>query len=514
MIRLNVLFLLLIFFSSCSKQLRQDRPNIILIYTDDMNFDDLGIYNAQVLTPNIDTLANQGMIFNRYYASSPVCTPSRYGVLTGRYASHSSSLLERYDVTDPAFLRWNTHIQEADPTIAHLLSNHGYKTGMVGKYHNLDNEPLQTNCSLLDPKSLEGKQCIQANYNVMVDTVRTLSGFDVVDRLYANNLHALALPKELQHHNMEWVLEGALDFIDQNHNDPFFLYMATTIPHGPPPLASMNASSFITTSGYLQNPPETGIDRESIFRRVKDAGLPESAAVYTWLDDAVGEIVEKLKVTGQYENTMIIFASDHSGAFGGRGKMTNYEGGVNTPAFVWWPGRIKPNSQSEALVANIDLGPSILDAAGVVIPSDYIMDGFSAIPLVTGQTDQIRESVFLEITYSRGIVTDRYKFLATRFPKHIQDKITNDNYDLWNQEGLHATSDTLHGISRSRYNAHELYPAYFDQNQLYDLVQDPGEQTNLAEVEEYRSLVDQFTKELSDYLNRFPHSFGEFKSAL
>lgn len=489
-----------------------ERPNIIVIYTDDMNMEDLGAFGGEVLTPNIDALVAEGAKLVNYYAAAPVCTPSRYGLLTGRYASRSLALQVDYPATGPAFLRWNTHILPGDQTVAHILKAQGYVTGMVGKYHNIDNEAMQEYCDELDGESNpDVMRCIQKNYIMLQDHIKRITGFEYAESLYANNLHALGLPKALRFHNMEWVTQGALNFLEQHRSEPYFLYVATTIPHGPPPVASMKADPRITPMGYLENPPDVQPERESVFQRVSAAGLPEEAAVYTWLDDAVGAIRDKLKETGLAENTLIILASDHSGAFGGRGKMTLYEGGIHTPALMWWPGKIPANSVVDGLAANVDIVPTIFDAAGISPPEYYVVDGVSLLPMATGQQEQVREDLFLEITYTRGILSGSWKYVAIRFPDYIENQITPENTEAFNQEGLAATEDVIHGTMRSRYNAHELYPGYFDRDQLYNLATDKREQRNLASDPQYADTLKSLQNKLSEYLAKFPHRFGEFK---
>ncbi|MER2491796.1 sulfatase family protein [Catenovulum sediminis] len=489
----------------------QKKPNIIVIYTDDMNFSDAGVFGGKVLTPTIDKLAQQGAKLNRYYANSPVCSPSRYNILTGRYASYSHSLRDQYPKSEPAFLRWNTHIEEEDTTIAELLKDSGYVTGMVGKYHNFDNEAVQLpNSEDSNARDIAVAKRIKTNYQNAIRAIKQTTEFDHIDRIYANNLHALALPKELQHHNQEWITEGALNFIDKNYDKPFYLYLATTTPHVPAPVLSMKADPRITPQGYLAKAPQVQASRESVFARTKQAGLPEEAAVMLWIDDAITSIINKLSSHNLLDNTLIIFASDHSGAHGGRGKMTNYEGGVNTPALVWWPDKIKPQ-QVNRLVSAVDIVPTILEAAGVN-DEKITLDGKSMLPLLTGKVDKLRDEAYLEITYTRGLVTEKWKYIAVRFPSKIQ-KDAQSNPGKYNQEGLLKTNDALAGIVRSRYNAHELHPHYFDFDQLYNLEQDPKEQHNLANNPEYASILTDLKKRLSLYVTPMPHDFGEFKKS-
>lgn len=489
---------------------KTDKPNIIVIYTDDMNFEDAGVYGGDVLTPTIDKLANEGARFNRYYAASPVCSPSRYNVLTGRYASHSDHLKKQYPAHEPAFLRWNTHIDENDTTIAKYLKESGYVTGMVGKYHNIDNEPSQLKNALdANPNDPAVKHRISANYQNLRSEIQQTTGFDYVEHIYGNNLHALELPKALQQHNQEWITEAALDFVDKNADKPFYLYLATTTPHVPSPIESMKSDPRITPAGLLDKAPQVQASRESVFKRIQKAGLPESAAVMLWIDDAIKALLDKLEAEDILDNTMIIFASDHSGAHGGRGKMTNYEGGVNTPAFVWWKNKIKPGQVINSLASSVDIVPTILQAAKVK-SEDKLLDGTSWLPMLTGKVEKVREEAYLEITYTRGIVTDEWKYIAIRFPSDIQRQIGEDTSTV-NQEGLAVTHDALSGAMRSRYNAHELHPGYFDHDQLYNLKTDPNERTNLAYDPQYANVLTMMQQKLKKYAENMPHAFGEFK---
>lgn len=487
-----------------------NKPNIIVIYTDDMNDHHLGAFGGDVLTPAIDKLANEGTKLSRYYASSPVCSPSRYGLLTGRYASQNLSLLEQYPTDQPAFLRWNTYLTQGEKTIAHYLNEQGYVTGMVGKHHNYNNEPVQVNLADdADPSNSENAAAIKKNYLDHHKVIKQTTGFDVLDRLYANNLHALGLPKSMQEHNQDWITEGAVNFIENNSGKPFFLYMATTTPHGPDPLQSIKSDPRITPAGLLEQPPVAQPSRQSLLQRVKDADLHEGKATLLWIDDAVDSIVKKLQSEGVYDNTLIIFASDHNG---GKGKMVNYEGGVNTPAFVWWQGgNVNSGKTIDALTSNVDILPTALAAAGVKdVPSE--LAGENWLPLLQGKQKTLRDSVYLEITYSRAVVTDEWKYIAVRFPEHIRQQIPDERPDIFNQEGLPETNDALAGVVRSRYNAHKIYPGYFEFDQLYNLSTDPNEQINLANQAQYKRKLLEMQYVLSNYIKDFPHEFGEFKA--
>ena len=213
-------------FSGCTKEER--KPNVVIIYTDDHNFEHIGVYGGNVLTPNMDRIANEGALFNRFYVTSPVCTPSRYSLITGRYAVRSKVLQKRQPTDQPAFIRWNTFLSKEDRTSAHLFKEAGYVTGMVGKYH-IGGEfgYIGGNESYDDPAV---KDTIAAIYRKWQQNVKDVAGFDYVESLYGNNLHIIGVPKSMQYHNMEWITKGAIDFIDQQKDKPFFLYIPSLPP--------------------------------------------------------------------------------------------------------------------------------------------------------------------------------------------------------------------------------------------------------------------------------------------
>lgn len=496
---------------ACNEQpenIKPTKPNIVVIFTDDMNFKDIGALGGEVLTPTIDSLMIKGVEFTNFYDCSAVCSPSRFNLLTGKYASRSKSLLRQFPEKDPAFLRWNVDIDKGERTIAHVLKENGYYTGFVGKYHNLDNEKLQEHVDPnADMNDAKVQNIIAANYQKLKDTVQVTSGFDYVENVYINNLHALALPLSMQYHNMDWITAGGLDFLEKAEDKPFFLYFATTLPHAPAPISSMYADSRITPSGLLDEPSNVQPLREDVFKRVEDAGLPKEQAPYTWLDDAIGTIVSKLEEKGVLENTIILFASDHGG---NKAKMTCYEKGARAPAFIYWKGHFNETTKVNQLTANIDFAPTIYDLCGIQSYGDEYMDGESLVPLLSKDTSGWRENLLLEITYSKAVVTDEWKYIAVRFPQKTQEKIKNDTINLYNHEGTLYSSNNPDGKLKVRYKADELYPAYFDYDQLYNLKTDPGEQYNLANDPNYEHILQKMRLELKGKLSGFNHAFGEF----
>ena len=446
----------------------------------------------------MDRIANEGARFNRFYVSSPVCTPSRYSLITGRYAVRSKIIQKRQPTDQPAFIRWNTFLSKEEKTSAHLFKEAGYVTGMVGKYH-LGGEfgYIGGDESYDDPVV---KDTIAAIYRKWQQNVKDVAGFDYVESLYGNNLHIIGVPKSMQYHNMEWITKGAIDFIDQNKDKPFFLYMAPTLPHVPGPLESLKADPRVTAAGMLDE-PITGVQatRESVFERTRAAGIDDENAPMTWLDDGIGAVLERLEKYGLMENTIIVFASDHQSP---RAKMTCYDYGANAPGAIMWKGKIKAGQVHDALVTNVDIVPTILDLAGIDQPADYKTDGKSWTGLLGGNESNLHESLYLEVVYQRAIVTKDWKYIAVRFPDRVNEIITPENRTEFTIEGKKG---------KDRYHNETQFPGYYDDDQLYYLVDDKDEQNNLAKYLKYAEKLEEMKQIMRDHSKDLPYAFGEFK---
>ncbi|OHB77402.1 MAG: hypothetical protein A2Z25_01185 [Planctomycetes bacterium RBG_16_55_9] len=487
------------------------RPNVVLIYTDDQDNNEVGCYGGNVSTPHIDSLAAEGIKFTRFYPSSPVCSPSRYSVLTGRYASRSRGLQSQHPTTDHAFIRWNTPFVAGEETLATMLGRHGYVTGMVGKWHNGEPKlkPIPPDADATDPqvakrvKDIDRKTC---------EHIRRCTGFDYVDGIYGQNITWMPIPSSLQVHNQDWLTSCALRFIQQNARRPFFLYMATTLPHAPNPLTSLKADPRITPAGYLDEAPNVQPSRADILHRADEAGLRKEDfrrgtwAAIAWLDDGVGAILHKLDEFGLTENTMVIFTSDHAN----RGKMTCYAGPV--PCIVRWKSRIPAGMVCDELVSNIDVAPTILSACGVSPPGNHKLDGSSWQPLWQKTDTSWRDSLLIEITYTRGVLMKDWNYVAIRYPETITKTITPENRRQFSQEGTRVSQGSRQNES-VRYNADRDFPGYYDYDQLYDLRADPKQQENLAGDPKYAARLRDMKERLCRYCEVLPHPFGEFRPA-
>jgi len=365
------------------------KPNVVFILTDDQGYGDLSIHgNPHLKTPNLDSIANDGARFTRF-CSSPVCSPTRSSLLTGRYNY-------RTGVVDTYLGRSMMHSREV--TLAEMLKPAGYKSGIFGKWHLGDNYPLRSiDQGFDDSVVINGGGLMQPG-----DVPKEISGVEpsYFDPVLSRN----GKWEQQKGYCTDVYFREAIRFIDENRTRPFFCYLPTNAPHTPLQVAEELAEPF------------------------RKLGLNETTAkVYGMVsnvDKNVGNLLEHLKSRGLDQNTIVVFMTDNgpqqprfnSGLRGLKGSV--YEGGIRVPFFVRWPGRIAPGTVVDRLAAHIDFAPTVLDACGVKTKS--AVDGRSLMPLLTGQkTNWSNRSLFIQ--WHRGdaprafensaAMTQRYKLI-------------------------------------------------------------------------------------------------------
>jgi arylsulfatase len=407
---------------------KTSRPNIIFFLADDLGYGETGIYGQEkILTPNIDALARNGMLFTQHYSGAPVCAPARYIVLTGQHAGHAyirgnDEWTERGDV-------WNYEKASSDPglegqrpipagtnTIGKILRQAGYQTGLFGKWGlgGPESEGIPTlqgfdyffgyNCqrqahNLYPPHLWENTTKVILNNELVAPGTRLDSGADIYDAgSYARYIQNDYAPEKIH--------QKALSFIKENGDNPFFMYYASPLPHLP-----------------LQAPPASVEQYRNIFGAeepyVGDAGYfpnryPRAtyAAMISYLDTQLGDLVALLKELGIYENTIIIFSSDNgptytggvdfeyfnsAGPFAnayGRTKGFVYEGGIRVPLIASWPNHIEPGTKSDHISAFYDLLPTVCDIAGIEVPAE--IDGMSYKPALLNQPQRQHDFLYWE----------------------------------------------------------------------------------------------------------------------
>jgi len=501
--------------SAAARAAAAQRPNVVVIYTDDQLFDTLGYLGGNVLTPRIDAMAEQGLIFDNHHCACTVCSPSRYSLLTGRYAGRCThpEFMKAFPPGRPLRVENNIYLEQDGRNLQTCLSQSGYATGMVGKWH-LEPHPrdwsksgYKTFPQDANPYDPVIAAAVRFNHDELARRIETM-GFDDARNVYWANLKEVRLDA-LNYHNIDWSVQGALDFIEANRARPFFLYFSTTLHHGPHPQDSVFGKERVSGAGMLDVAPDVMPSRASIRQRLKEAGLPEETAYCTWLDDAVGALLDKIESLGLKKNTIVIFSSDN-GAWR-HGKSTCHDGGMRVPMVMYWPGTIQPGRRFDGLTQNIDLAPTLLDLCGATPAPGMNMDGKSLADIVRGSGGGVHDSLFCELGYSRAVKTRDWKYIAIRYPKAIADKIARgQKFDGW--EGRKLDAPYLVVNKHLGYHASRLNPNYFQTDQLYDLRNDPREETNV--IEQHPRQAEKMKALLTSYLKQFDNRpFGEFVSA-
>jgi len=359
------------------------RPNIVFILADDLGYGDAGCYGQKrIQTPNIDRLAREGVRFRQAYAGSTVCAPSRCCLMTGFHTGH-------------ARVRGNKspelHLRQQDVTVAETLRDAGYRTGIFGKwalggigtagyplakgFHEWFGFFSQGQAHNYYPELLldgQSEQMLQGN-----------RGADKKD--YAHDLFT----------------ERALQFVERNKDRPFFLYLPYTIPHA-------NNELGRDTGNGMEVPSDAPYSQEGWPRQEKNF-----AAMVTRMDRDIGALMDRLKTTGQEEDTLVLFTSDNgphqegghkADFFDSNGPLRGikrdlYEGGIRVPAIARWPGKIDAGRVSDHVWAFWDFLPTAADIAGAPMPGD--LDGISILPELLGKEQPKHEYLYWEF-HERG----------------------------------------------------------------------------------------------------------------
>lgn len=399
------------------------RPNVVVVLTDDQAYADLGIHgNPHVRTPNLDRFAREGTQFSRFYVS-PVCSPTRASLLTGRYAYRTGILHTS---------RGGAKMHGDEVTLAEQLSSAGYRAAIFGKWHLGDNYPMRPTDQGFE------HALIHKSGGISQGPDAPSSYFD--PRLWENNE-----PKETTGYCTDVFFSAAIDFIGQDRKRPFFVFLPTNAPHDPLEVSPQYRDPYLAM------------------------GLPEETArlygMVENIDENFGRLIEALERHGLRENTVVIFLSDNGGAgksrynAGLRGnKASVYEGGIRVPFFVQWPRGMKGGRTIDRIAAHVDLLPTILDVAGTVPAEGVPMDGVSLRPLLTESMPASQwPDRRLFIQCHRGLDPKRYQNFAVISQRHKLIGYPG----TFGREDLETTGQE---------------PPL----ELYDLGSDPGEQRNLA----------------------------------
>ncbi|MEO0797136.1 MAG: sulfatase-like hydrolase/transferase [Verrucomicrobiota bacterium] len=519
------------------------KPNVVVFFTDDQPMDSFGFIRGKAHTPNIDRLASDGAYFSNAYATSSVCSPSRYSCLTGQYASRCTTSNFKKSISDEGVTKvlWNMGIQDDQWNFPRVMQANGYKTGMVGKWHVGMSSKYGRFKKVpgTDPSDPAVIEVLRYNQELTCKDIAD-KGFDYVGAAYKGNPDddKNLIKTGCNVHAPEWQTKHALEFIERYQDEPFVLYFPTTLLHVPSATKELTGDPRLTPLGMLDE-PITGVlpPREDVLRRAREAGVPEDdlgkLIAATWLDDVVGAVQDKLDELGLTENTLILYFNDNNTDDQGKGSC--YQGGVHVPMMAYQPGVVQPGERTE-LVGNIDIAPTIFDWCGVTPPEDMHLDGMSLKPLLLNEPVEWRDAMFLEIGLTRAVVTnDGFKYLAFRVPESytnrpLEDRMEEHRLNMekiyerhpWtkNYWTLDPEAKYLHmgmspgGDAMERFqllNNPPFEDNYFDPDQLYDLNRDPRETTNLANNPEYAVKLQKMQDKLAGLLAQVPGTYPDLK---
>jgi len=490
-----------------SAQRKDERPNIIVFITDDQDKHSIGAYGENSLTPNLDRMAREGMVFHQAYVSSTVCTPSRYSFLTGRYAGRS--YCKRYEDECPTgqqgFPSFNVELEEDNMNVGAVLQKNGYATGYVGKFH--------VGPDIKRPKEYEknGLKYVPKDAPANSETTAAFRRNERWYRRYINkkgfswakNVYWGNMQSPFNHHNPEWTIEAALEFIDEHKNRPFYLHYCTTLTHGPDKSWRNSMDHpHVSGEGILDEIPNVMTDRKVLLKRLKEKGLdPERGhAGYAQVDDSIGAILKKLDELNIADNTLMVFTSDHGSNM--KGSLYNIDG-TCVPWIMRWPRAIKAGTECNELVQNIDLVPTFFDLTGATVPEKYVMDGRSLKPLFTGRKpEQWRNHLYFEMGSGRAVCTKDWKYISVRYPKEQIAQIKKAR-----PESLPKLMAYIGRVGIGTRGAQN--PSFFDYDQLYNVKQDVNERENLAGNLDYRERLEKMQGILKKDLESFGRPFGE-----
>jgi len=413
----------------------QGKPNILFILTDDLGYGDLSSYGAKdINTPNIDNLVNSGVKFSNFYANCPVCSPTRASILTGMYPDM---------VGVPGVIRTHQensfgHLSSDAILLPKLLKNAGYETALIGKWHLGLESPNTPNEHGFD----------------------YFHGFlgDMMDDYWTHRRHNINYMRlndeeiDPKGHATDLFTEWSVKYIKEHAKSekPFFLYLGYNAPHTP-----------------IQ-PPEEWLVRVKDRHTNIDDKRAKISALIEHLDNKIGILIDTLKSSGLYENTLIIFTSDNGGdipagasnapLFGCKGQM--YEGGIRVPMCAVWEGKIKPGSKSDKVALTMDFFPTICEVAGANFSHE--IDGKSILGSLLGKNEDD---------------DDRFLFWVRR------------------EGGLRYCGQSFYAVRYKNWKLLQNTP--FEPLKLYDLDNDPYEQNPLPDnSEEYRMLSFEIQKHI------------------
>ncbi|PQO42706.1 sulfatase [Blastopirellula marina] len=426
---LMVLGSLEIHSANAQERAKKSLPNFVVIFCDDLGYGDLGCFgNPTIRTKHLDQMATEGMKFTQFYVGAPVCTPSRAALMTGRLPCRTGMCSNKRRVLFP---NSKGGIPAEEITLAEALKGGGYATACIGKWH------LGHHKQFL-PTSNGFDYYFGIPYSNDMDRVATApkgrEAFWHPKSEYFNvplmrNEEIIERPADQTTITRRYT-EETIKFIDEHQDEPFFVYLAHSMPHVP----------------LFRSPAFEGVSRRGYFGDVIEE-----------IDWSVGQVLQKLRDTGLGENTLVMFCSDngpwlpygdHGGSAGPLrgGKGSTWDGGMREPTIFWWPKTIPASSVAADVGSTMDLMATFHTLAGLKMPTDRVFDSHDLTPVLKQTGKSTRDTFF----YYRG-----YDLMAVR-------------YGPWK---LHFKTQSGYGQPK---------PEIHDPPVLYNLDHDPGESRDVA----------------------------------
>lgn len=427
--------LLIILVSLSFKNKNNDLPNVIVIFTDDQGYQDVGCYGSpKIKTPNLDQMAQDGIRFTDFYVSASICSPSRASLLTGRYSNNNR--------VGDVFFPDVKGMDSSEVTIAEMLKTAGYKTACFGKWHLgdlIENLPLNQGFDEYFGIPFSNDMYLGTNMK-FAENVTFTNGYNLEkaqndQQFIKENRKA---PLKIKEHGIKELVplfegnevveypceqstltkryfERAMNFIGKNNDEPFFVYLTPAMPHVP-------------------------LFASEDFKGTSERGL--YGDVIEELDSYVGKLLDYLKENNLDKNTMVIFASDNGPWLGygdnagtalpfRDGKFSNYEGGVRVPCIMRWPGKWQKGAVSNAVVSTLDLLPTLAHYAGANLPNKAI-DGKNISAHLENTSVSAGSNIVLytKKTEVWGIRKDDWKYLSHGGARFATKTDTPELYNL------------------------------------------------------------------------------------
>ena len=481
-------------------------PNIVLIVTDDMGFNDISLYNGgagdgTLQTPSIDALAEQGVSFTNGYAANAVCAPSRASIMTGRYSTRFGFEFTPFYKTGVTIFRWMEELQPseiplfldeanaatmkpigelglppAEITIAELLKQQGYYTAHVGKWHlGSVGGMVATKQGFDDSLELKGALYLPEDHP---DAVNAKVQGDRIDRMvwatgtYSATFNGLGNPREQfkpKGYLTDYYTDQAVEVIENNRHRPFFLYLAHWGVH---------------------NPLQAYREDYDALSHIGDHRLRVYSAMIRAVDRSVARVTQVLEDNGLADNTLIILTSDNGGAgYIGlpdvnkpyRGwKLNHFEGGTHVPFMAKWPAQIRQGTIMDAPIHHNDIYSTIAAAAGAQVPQDRKIDGVDLLPYIRNEVEgEPHQTLFWREGHQQAVLHKGWKLISaeqSNLPQPAPRAKWLFNLALDPTEQNNLAADNLEKVAEletllAAHNAEQvepLWPSVFNAPQLID----------------------------------------------